>query len=109
MIVNTGGHGFNWKLLGSTTKNNTLTLPNKYNEIRVVIAINNSIEHSHSMLITKEEVDDGVKNFYSGFFFGDTSNGAVRVGVHNNQIGVTTLNYNKADSLNNAVMRVYYR
>lgn len=98
-----------WKLLGSATKNNTITLPNKYEELRVIIAINGNIEHSHSILITQKEVNDGVKNFYSGFFFGDSSNGGVRVGVHDNQIGVTTLNYNKADAIGNAVMRVYYK
>lgn len=98
-----------WKLLGNTTGTNSLALPDDYKELKVLVAIEENIEYAHSIHITRKEVDDGTHNFYNGFFFLDTSNGGVRVGVHDNNIAVITLYSAKVDMKDKAKMRVYYR
>lgn len=113
LAVKEGFDGINsdmeWKYLGQTAGSNTIAFPPKFRELRVVVPIETNFEYAHSILITKEEIDKGLKNFYAGFYFNATSNGGTRVDTYNNQLKVGTLYFGGANKLDNAQMKVYYR
>lgn len=99
-----------WKLAGSVTGGtNTVTLPENFNELLIIIRIADNASVNININIPYTALTTAETGFNGGYYQGSNVNAHARALVTTTtaKIGIARLNNN--DALNTTSMRVYYR
>lgn len=98
-----------WNLLGNTTGTSTINLPQSFNELLCVIAVDTNQSVSVSINIPKNAISSSDRGFNGGYYSGSSVNCFVRVIANNGTINLTSARLNNNDVTNNSLISVYYR
>lgn len=97
---------FEWKLLGKTTGNNTITPPSKYCEI---IAIVEYDIYSFSFNIPRNHIKSSLKRFYNGCYFYGSTDAGVEITLSESYFNTSWFEVVGVDKLNQSTTYWYYR
>lgn len=101
--------GRGMKLLDSKTGTNAITLPNQFDEICVLVAINGNNDYIIDFTIPKGFLSSNSKGFRKGFYISSTSTGNVYFTATTSSVQLSEVRSGSAVVTSNSVITVYYR
>ena len=106
-LFNNMGGGNEWTLAGSTTANNTISIPSDYKEL-LIITCNSNTYYTFSKIITKEEIDilTEQNTIYLGYYL-NNSNFAQWIIENKKNIYVTNCYIDGVNYLGNSNLKTY--
>ena len=107
LLINWLNNSFEWKLLGSITGVNAITLPNNFNELFATVGINTNATVLCSFSIPRIALTEETKEFAN--VYSTDNNGYCGIKVSLSQIIIKDV-YNGTNNIKNSSrLTVYYR
>ena len=98
-----------WNLVDSKTGDTTITLPNSFNELLIIVVVDNNSNVHFTFNIPYQILGSSVKGFNSGYYQNSGVLSNCRVLVSNTSANLTVAFLNNQDKKSTSTTIIYYR